>query len=302
MFAWLVFIRPRWVVFTRPRWVPSTPHRGLVPVIALLSAGCPFVFGPPDLSNVDLDPSGGSGEPAEVGPAILSLGGHRLLDQAKFEISLPDDEEIIGGRLEMSSAEGERFSLVIPDEIEGWKPGSVSTFELPLPFLDCEEGYSSTWTAQIVDRAGRIGPMSSTTLSVTALGRFVESYYAHDAGYVTEPLVACVSFEGDPLSSDFDQQLQADLEGIQFRVLQVADYSISLGWPTSIDIDLYLYDTSSLPGTEIASSISYGPLWESVVVPLQPGIPYQLVPYFFSRNGAGLPYIVTALFRPEISP
>lgn len=270
----------------------------------LLSSGCPFVFSPPDLSNVDMAPTDGATDgqsdtgPYDV-PVVLSLSGRRGLDYLRLEIALEDaDLDLVGGTIELTSSAGEEVSLRIPDDISNWRADGVSFLDLPMPFLSCEEGYNVAWTAHAVDAAGHAGLPQATTVEVTGLGLFPESDFAHDAGYIEGTVAACVQFDFDPSRPAVLLQLQNDLEGTNFRPLNSGMYTITMGWPSSMDVDVYLYQATA-PYGYVASSESPGDAREILALELQAGQYLQVAPFFTDINGSPPPYIATILWQQE---
>jgi hypothetical protein len=287
---------------------------GLVPLWGL--AGCPYVFGAPDLSNVDQaitdEPTGetDTGEDTEVPPFdlpdVISLRGRRFIDFVRFELQLADEDlDLVGGTLELSSTDGDTLSLRIPEDIDVWQADGTSTVTLPASFLDCRQGYDTTWTVRAVDAAGHQGLPQATDVMVQALGSYPESPYAHEAGYLTGSAVACVVFniEIDSSPPDITEALRNDLEGINFQVADTALWTVEVAWLSSMDADLFMFvqDETSPYYSEypIASSVNYGSVWESLTLELKGDLLYQANSAFWDDYGAMAPYEVTVQWRPE---
>jgi hypothetical protein len=278
-------------------------------------AGCPFVFGAPDLSNVDQANSDDTSEdtgtdtdtevPVFDLPDVVSFQGRRLLESVEFELQLADEDlDLVGGTLELTSSVGDTLSLSIPEDIDVWQADGTSTLTLEAPFLDCQEGYDATWTARVIDAGGHEGLPQATDVMVEALGALPESDYSHDIGYITGGTVACVTFNTTIGSTEPPLlQLQNDGEGIDFRVPDTASWTIEVAWLSEMDVDLFMFiqDDMSPYYTEydIASSVEYGPIWESLTLELMGDLLYQAKPSFWDSYGASPPYTATVFWHPE---
>jgi hypothetical protein len=279
-------------------------------------AGCPYVFGAPDLSNVDQATTQDSGE--ETGtdtdtevpgfdlPDVISLQGRRFIDFVRFELQVADEDlDLVGGTLELSSTVGDTMTLRIPEDIDIWQADGTSTITLPTSFLDCMEGYDATWTARVTDAAGHQGLPQATDVMVEGLGSYPESPYAHEAGYLTGSAVACVTFNvavGTPPGETL-QALRDDLEGVNFLVPDTANWTIEVAWPSTMDVDLFLFvqDETSPYYSEyaIASAVNYGSSWESLTLELKGDLLYQASSAFWDSYGAMAPFVATVQWRPE---
>ncbi|MEQ1502216.1 MAG: hypothetical protein ABMB14_08290 [Myxococcota bacterium] len=242
--------------------------------------GCPYVFGPPDLSNVDADgdpttpPSDGdadtdadsdadadSDSDADTDPlpgdppviATFTVSPRLTQVVVQFALADPDDTSLLGVTLNLNDGTTDR-PYVIPD-VTQWDPEGVSTIVVQIPeipgtpsWLDCDTPVHQTWTLTATDLDGHVSEVAEVPLDVEALGTLPEvgDVWPLDQHAVAAapPFTGCVTFEVDPLDPANDnQQLRRDFEGIGFTTTTPANYVAELGWPAAnpCDVDLYVY-------------------------------------------------------------
>jgi hypothetical protein len=276
--------------------------RWTMPLVSLLS-GCPFVFGPPDLSNVDRRPrdpavqaeTGTEPETEPLAPVIVSMQLAPSIDSLAVRFAVADtDLDLVGGHVTLASAQGEELELQIPDEIERWDALGTSMVSLPIDFLSCDTGYEATWTLTVTDAAGHTSAPSAAEIEVVGLGLLPESPEAHRVGVLGPATVMCVSYES---LDDTNWQLQSDTEMVRFGVEEAGLYRIEAAWQSAMQVWLYLYADGYSPigGYLYEYAANERTIWGE----LSPDELYQAVPSFGLRNGAQPPYEVTLLILQE---
>ena len=235
----------------------------------LLLAGCPYIFGPPDMSNVkdegdgddttdgdaDTDTDADGDADTDIDPVVppvvtsFEISPRLLAMSIAFEV---DDEQsdLSGGTLEISDGD-DVYTLDIPADIDDWNgEGAPSYHMLDLdktwlfPDLDagaayvpdCDAGEDATWTLTAVDAAGHRSEPLGNHLVIPAFGTLPEPDYPYvDAG--APPFVFCAEFE-DALGSG----RYTDIEAIEFTSATTGVYVFDLGWEKEVDLDILLYD------------------------------------------------------------
>lgn len=283
-------------------------------VLVLASTGCPFVFGPPDLSKVDIlvtdDDSGTTDgttptEDTDTGtipsydvPKVVDLELKRFVDKLGVAFSVVDtDQDLVSGRVTlMSNVEGATpLIYTIPGDLDVWEPLGRSVISIPQDWLPCE-GLDESWTITLTDAAGHVGPSVDAELQINGLGLVGEAEL-YDFGWLEATTVACVEFNADSdLPNPIQEQLQLDREDLRFRAVTSGTYSFALSWQNVMDADLLLLDENAL---QIAPpTIQVGPAWEAYLQPLVADTIYTLSPKYYYLDGNTPPYLATLLMGP----
>jgi hypothetical protein len=232
-------------------------------------AGCPFLFEPPDESNVpggdaqnpdgDADTDGDADSDAdsdadtdvdENAPSIPSFTVSPRLDSVLVRFSIADlDDDLVGGTIVISNGSSE-YPLAIPGEIvPSWEPNGISIVELPtqLP-IDCSEPVNQTWTITATDLAGHSGPAKEFQLGIPAVGVVPEGFVWPEPHLVSDfpPFSGCVEYEQadpDDTTTPVRNQLRADFEAVGFTTPSTGNYIIEVDWDHSnpYDTDVYVY-------------------------------------------------------------
>lgn len=222
-----------------------------LPLSFLVLTGCPYIWGPPDLSNVGLPPGtgddppldkttdpGGSTEPptADTGPIVdpvapeVTMSAHYLGDDIELRIVIDDpDGDLEGGSVtwwEGTDAPGE------PIELSAGTPGwndSEQTFTLrpSEPPQDCEEDRSFMFGVLVTDNGGRISAPAFASLEIQTV-ELPWSWFSSptNIGDVRAPAILCGVFE----SGDERDQYRA-------TVLTGGTWSFTLNQPDG-DVEL----------------------------------------------------------------
>jgi hypothetical protein len=284
--------------------------RWTIPLVCLLS-GCPFVFGPPDLSRIDRQTrDSGTETETETGtetetdgalhaPIVVSMSLVPSIESLAVSFAVADTElDLVGGRVTLVSEGGEELELQIPEEIDHWDALGTSFISIPIEFLSCDDGYHTSWTLTVTDAAGHTSAPSSADLEIQALGLLPESPEDHKLGVLGGPTVMCVSYEYDEHDAQpINWQLQADIEAVRFGVGESGLYRVEAAWQSAMQVGLYLYADGY--GAIGGYSYEYGASQRTIWGELEEGELYQLRPSFWSRNGADPPYEVTLLVLQE---
>ena len=246
-------------------------------ILALGLTGCPYIFGPPDLSNIDAD-SGGTTRPGVAtdmteptvpstppetnpdAPLLSSVVAAPQFDAVEISFMVDDPNgDLIGSTVTVD--QGDILSqYVVPADLELWSQFGVSTLRVPKT-VSCD-GYTEAWELTFTDAAGN----ASTTVPVAAAVRTTGILAAgeSDIGRLNAPVTACGAIETlEPKQEDH----------LFFSMAASGQLTIELHWadPTS-DLDLYVFDGA----VELAQSLGASPAPETVVVDLAEGGPYRL--------------------------
>ena len=224
-------------------------------VLVLSGTGCPFVFGPPDLSKVDIVVTDGDSgtevttptvDTEDTGtaptfdvPTVVDFQLKRFVDKLGFAFSVVDtDDDFVSGKVTfMSDVEGSApLIYTIPGDLDLWEPLARSVVTVPQDWLPCD-GLTEKWTITVTDAAGHVGPPVEAELRINGLG-LVQEGNLYDFGWLGETTVACVEFNADPLNPDpIQNQLQLDREDLRFVAVSSGTYAFELAWQNVMDAD-----------------------------------------------------------------
>lgn len=301
------------------------PRRGVKPVGRNLVmrtswlwilCGCPYVFGPPDLSEVDGGPPGAEGDPdtdaeidtsldppASIPPVVSSFEVVPRLSEVVLHFALSDpDTELVGSALSLSDGTNQ-WTVAIPEELDVWEPLGISSVALSIPpipgtssWLDCETPVHQVWSAIPVDVDGTVGVAVDAALDIEALGLLPEvgqNLWPDDHTVVSEapPFMGCVSHELRPGGGyEPDVELARDFEALRFTSDDSDIYVAQLvGSNTNpVDINLFVFGWPNV--NEIAgSSLTSGSGSEQLSWNAGFGESWLVEFPFFSLLGGGSP-------------
>lgn len=294
----------------------------------LLLSGCPFVFGPPNLTNVeggtpftdtvegntDLD---GDADPSA--PTVVSFEVVPRMTQVVLHFAIADaDNDLVGGSLSVSDGTTGR-TFDIPGDVDVWDPLGTSTILLPMvprpgtqSWLDCNTPVHETWSAVPIDLEGNVGLSVQASLDIVALGSLPEGDGLGPLGQhvVSEvpPFMGCVGYEIDPDDPRSDnQQLARDVEAIEFTT-PPGGYVAETQWDPAngADIDLYVHFYPIVdvnPQDMIADSIDFsvtdGPSPEQATWSATNDQAWLMDLLFFQILGGEPPFEAQFLVSPE---
>ncbi len=240
--------------------------RTLFPFLSLLLAGCPFVFGPPDYSNV-----GGNDDSADTdtvtdtsdtdtttngsAPLLLSfdLGTNGVDLVAEFTVS-DAEPDLLGGQIHMTDKDQVTTSFSIPGALPelDWDQFGTSTLLLPLP-PGCEP-IDESWTMVIEDLATNQSEPLDSTFVKSGLGTIAEPLAEPEAlGAIDLPASWCST------ATDV-----ADADRFEFTPNQSGAFEIRMIWGDLNDIDVYIYQCDAIADP---------------VTPCSPAVRIDLCPY-----------------------
>jgi len=246
----------------------------------LLLAGCPFIFGPPDMSNVsdeggtddttdgdaDTDTDGdGDADTDEdtdttdtdIDPGLLpvvhSFDLSPRMDSVMLEFDVTDAQgDLDGGSVEISNGT-DGWTLAIPGGIDDWHTPGKSFHSLEMqdwlfPDLDpgpaydpdCDAGSDLTWSLTAVDDAGHRSAAFQTPLSIPTMGLLPDIDPYPYLDAGVPPFVLCAEFED---ATQFARQ--NDIEAVKFLTPVTGDYLFQLKWQKDADLDIFVYDLPS---------------------------------------------------------
>lgn len=227
--------------------------RAVIPSLVLVLAGCPWVFGPPDLSNVPgptiPDPTGSTGSTGSTGhtgaptptghtgtpePGVLEVVavptsvGIALLMQAPD----PDARTELGGTVRIGDGVDE-LSLALPDDLLRWDPLGQSIAIWPR--VDPCASIDTTLSVAVLDAAGAPVSQGSAPALLNGLGRHDESGEPMDLPDLQFPGAVCGSLTFT----------ESDL--VRFFAPVGGRWTLTATWDNNADVDLMLYDDYGTP-------------------------------------------------------
>jgi hypothetical protein len=244
-------------------------------------AGCPYVFGGPDMSHV-----GATSDDGPPPPVVAQFELVPSLDRLVLEFAVSEGEApLLGGFVTLNDGD-EVIELAIPDDMEEFVPGGTSRAMFQSwALLDCEKGHEATWTMTVTDSAGATSDPMEIDLEIRGLGGVAETD-EYDVGTVRAPWVACLQFDGAT-----QQDLAADQEDLLFEDPVGGPRLVQLGWSGAADIDLSVIDWTPGAHQNLASAFTVGEAWEQVEVYLVPDTPYKIKTLFYGAiGGVDAPY------------
>jgi hypothetical protein len=226
-----------------------------------LLGGCPYIFGPPDLSHVgggdslpdtdlvdteadtdtdadsdtdtdtdtdvDTDTDGGVDPSA---PVVVSFTPTLAAPGIVVDFLLANTgNDITGGHVYVD-VNGTMHDFLIPTDIPGWHAAQENVLVVPIADM-CQGGtYDVTFT--VADFGGHTSIPEHASFVLDGIGTWNESADPVDFG------VLGVDAEGlcGVLEDDTDD------DTVLFQVPVAGDYIVSLAWDTTADIDFTMYD------------------------------------------------------------
>jgi hypothetical protein len=218
----------------------------------LLLPGCPFVFGPPDLSNVPgsapstdgepdttetgtgpPDPTGDTGPPP-VPPEITDARVDRNWEGFTFRVAITDpDGDLSGGRVVVDDGDGVFREMFVPYDVS--IVGGQARF-----VIETDEGCASwdhAFEITIHDAAGNSSEPAVLITAGTGGGEAEEAPFPVVLGTVEPVFATCGGFYGN-----------GDRDQFAFGVATAGRMTLSLTWNTAADVDFDLYRNGTLWG------------------------------------------------------
>ncbi len=239
--------------------------------LALMLAGCPYIFGPPEIvTNTDsatiLDtatpyPTDSIHTPSETNPdapqlselSVSARHDHVLLDFRVADM----DGDLVGAVLTVDRG-GTTHSFVVPSELDTWDQFGISTASVPVD-TPCN-GYAEVWDVTITDLGGSTSP--TATVGATVDGYGVLDPGLSDVGSLVYPSTICGTVEED-----------GQLDTISFVPPDEVRLQFDLHWDDpSADLDLWVFQGI----VEIGRSNGPSPAPETVTVDLREGEPHKI--------------------------
>lgn len=206
----------------------------------LLLTGCPYIFGPPDVSNVDLPPgpdgpvvgsdsTGTTGDtgPISIPPEITNLAVDPSVDGFLFRVGLDDaDGDLIGGSILVEGA-GPAATFAIPEDLSSLASGAARFL---LPVEDPCTSWDLVFRVTVSDAGGHPSVPVELPSAATGLGRLEELQGVFPLGTIAPVLSVCGSID----SLD-------DSDRISFSVATDQQLRLSLTWTSAADVDYGVY-------------------------------------------------------------
>ncbi len=231
-----------------------------------LLAGCPYVFGGPDLSNVVGGPGVGtdtdltadtadSGSVSEDAPDLVVVSFDPTPEGAVLTIVVTDPNgDMDGGSIEVIDG-AETVTYAVPDGLLTWSPDGASLLEVTPP-SPCD-GFVLDLAVTAIDAAGHRSVPAAAVVSVEGFGVLSTQPQAPNVGTLTPPTLLCgeigASFEPDQVAFGWDGgTVQGDLT-----------------WSAvGADLDLFLLDDE---GLTVADSLTFFDAPEHIQTDLNAG-------------------------------
>lgn len=261
----------------------------MIPSALLLLLGCPYIFGGPDLSKVDKGRAPDTGPvvdtaPTEVptadtsttevpdsgltgdtglstaptgdtGPAPTgdtgvgvapTITGAEVLyryDGLGVSVVTSDlDGDLEGGTLTVVD-DGVVHTFLIPDELSYWDPkkGDARVRFRPDDYCD---GIDRQLSVTVDDARGLTSAQAVLGVEVFGVGKLVETgVYTTPVGQIEVPAVFCGEATDD-----------YDIDAVDIRMPSPAEYTFTLGWDGSADLDFSVYEGYDYKGGAFAFS------------------------------------------------
>ena len=261
--------------------------RSALPLLALGLAGCPYIFGPPDLSNVIRDsgappttsPSGttpagttptgtttGTNPDAPVLSEVTATPG---FDTVAVQFRVEDRNGDLTGATVSVDTGAAVLQYTVPADLESWSQFDVS--ELAVPKATPCEGYTEAWEVTITDAAGN--PSAPVPVAVAVRGSATVPVGGTDLGALAPPSTVCGQIEQvDPRQEDH----------LFVQPAAAGRYTFDLYWSDpSADLDLYVFDGP----TELGLSRGANPAPETVVVDVSADTTYRVEVRYWEGPG-----------------
>lgn len=212
----------------------------------LVLFACPFVSGPPDLSQVDavadsavdiLDTAPTTG-PEGPEPHLDALTVTPEADRYDLSFTAVDgDLDIDGGTLRLSVGADVR-TFAIPADLRAWSADGqgIASWTADVPCL----GASVEWTAVLTDRAAHVSAPRVAAIDLTGLGTAAEGPTV-DVGTPRLPATVCGAVDAT-----------GDEDRVRLTIEDDADLAVTLWWTGDADLDLWAWDAD---GVALAPSI-----------------------------------------------
>ncbi|MFT4622479.1 MAG: hypothetical protein ACI8PZ_001135 [Myxococcota bacterium] len=249
----------------------------MIRIVGLLTlTGCPFIFGPPDLSNVSSDsavdtatsvttPTGtpvttptGTADPDA--PMLSDVTAAPRFDSVDLSFRVDDPNgDLIGATVAVDQG-STVLQYIVPADLDLWSQFDVS--HLTVPRTTPCEGYAEAWEVILTDAGGHVSPTVPVAATVRSAG--IVPAGDTDIGPLLPPLTAC----GEIVQVDPKQE-----DRLFFTLAEDARLTFELRWPDpTADLDLYVFDGA----VELGTSRGANPSPETVVVDLFAGVTYRL--------------------------
>lgn len=235
----------------------------------LVLAGCPYIFGEPDLANVDgqpvdtdvapdtdVDTETDTEPPTIPGdtPQVTSADVEVVyVDHLALAFSVVDaDVDLLGGTVRLLDGTNELQSWDIPDDLPDWDPAGVNWLDHYVP-IPCT-GYSPDLRLVVEDLAGHASEPFLVPFSVAPV--------AAPSGSTTVVALAVPSLPATWCSTANLVNAAPPVEDDYFTFSNPVDGEllISLDWDPAllVDIDLVLYTAPGPPNGFVADSRDIG--------------------------------------------
>lgn len=243
-----------------------------LPLAAL--GGCPFLFGPPDLSHVDgpdgdADPHTGSSAgthsaplPSD-GPEVLSFTVSPRLGGVALSFVVTDPQGDFAGGTVTASDGTDAFVFAIPADVPDFNANGVNSVVVARDpsWVGCDTDTAEAWTLTVTDFAGHPSAPASAAFSLVSAGVFPEigdnRATDHHTFDTPPPWLACVEFEADPTQPPPDlAELASDHENIEYA-LTAGVWTLGVSWTDPINLDTVLFDPD-LSYPQPCAEFSYG--------------------------------------------
>ncbi|MEQ1503525.1 MAG: hypothetical protein ABMB14_14910 [Myxococcota bacterium] len=249
----------------------------------LLLAGCPFVFGPPDLSHVDLPTSattGGTGSitstPSETGvpqteaPLILSASLSPAISAFTIDlVAIDPDGPLDGGQVVVTDPLGPVFTFDYPADVQV----AADQFRVVIPGDPCV-GWDLSYDVVVIDPSGTPSAVTTVASSGVGPGRVPEQTGKFDLGNLATPVAVCSGIE-----------VPFEVDGFRFTAPASIALTMSLSWEGSGNLDLQL-KLANDAGVLVTTGYSGGEPEVTSPFQLTAGQTYDL---FVLHNGGASP-------------
>lgn len=279
------------------------------PSACVLLTGCPYIFGPPDLSRLaeptaasvpdtslatDAEPDVDTATTTDVvppprAPKVVQFEPIPELDQVTVLLAiLEGDAPLLGGTVEVTAGEY-AWSLRIPQDFSSWNPLGTSVAVIqPYALLPCA-GYTSDLFVTVTDSASVRSAVAVENVTISGLGVLPEQVDDTTVDPPTATWTACVSFESDV-------PLTGDVENVSFTADASGAYSVWLAGEGEVDLDFAVEDGS---GLLLGFNNDFGYDFANVVVNFEAGSTYTIETRYWSDASLNPPYLGHLFVRLE---
>ena len=225
-----------------------------LPFVALVLSGCPFVFGPPDLTNValetdadtDVDSDADADTDTDVDtdttipgatPLVVSAAVQfTAIDHIDIQFSIADsDDDLLGGKVRLFDGTNELEAWDIPADILIWDPAGLSTVEHFVP-IPCT-GYHPELSLVVDDLAGHVSAKLPIVYDVVSVA--VPSGPTTNTGILVPSLPATFCSATNLVNSDFQKPPMED-DYFSFTNPIASNLILSVDWDPALEVDIDL--------------------------------------------------------------